>query len=127
VTALDQALTVTTQVGANRDTAPYEDGYDIWASDGGRPALSGPRPDGRPSLTPNQQSLNSGSRAARTVRFTEKLIISPCTVNAHLWHIFEKLGVNSRVALTRMAEHRFTHEGDSNVQYPSPRIAGTFE
>ena len=33
----------------------------------------------------------------------ERLYISPHTVSGHLRHAFEKLGINSRVALTRIA------------------------
>jgi DNA-binding CsgD family transcriptional regulator len=33
----------------------------------------------------------------------ERLYVSPHTVNGHLRHAFEKLGINSRVALTRIA------------------------
>ena len=36
----------------------------------------------------------------------ERLFVSPHTVNTHLRHVFAKLRVNSRVALTRLATER---------------------
>lgn len=36
-----------------------------------------------------------------------RLIVSPHTVNAHVRHVFTKLGVNSRVGLTRVV---LTHD-----------------
>jgi len=33
----------------------------------------------------------------------ERLYVSPHTVSGHLRHAFDKLGINSRVALTRIA------------------------
>jgi DNA-binding CsgD family transcriptional regulator len=38
----------------------------------------------------------------------ERLFVSPHTVNTHLGHVFAKLGVNSRVNLTRLATERNT-------------------
>jgi DNA-binding CsgD family transcriptional regulator len=36
----------------------------------------------------------------------DKLFISPHTVSSHVRHVFEKLGINSRVHLTRLAAGR---------------------
>jgi DNA-binding CsgD family transcriptional regulator len=41
------------------------------------------------------------------VEVAEKLVLSPRTVNAHLTSVYNKLGVNSRAAATRLAiEHK---------------------
>ena len=43
-----------------------------------------------------------------------RLVVSPHTVNAHVRHAFTKLGVNSRVALTRIV---LTHdEGERRTE-----------
>jgi len=39
-------------------------------------------------------------------QIAEKLFISPHTVNTHLRHVFEKLGLRSRLALSKAAEHQ---------------------
>jgi DNA-binding CsgD family transcriptional regulator len=48
----------------------------------------------------------AGRQRLTNKEVAERLYISPHTVSGHLRHAFEKLGINSRVALTRIAaEH----------------------
>jgi DNA-binding CsgD family transcriptional regulator len=75
-----------------------------------RRLVSADRPStGWESLSPSEitvVALVSGGMTNREV--AEQLFISPHTVNSHLRHIFTKLGIQSRVELTRIAaEHEF--------------------
>ena len=63
-------------------------------------------PTGWASLTQAETAIADLVVEGRTNReIARQLFISPHTVNAHLRHVFEKMGVRSRVELTRMA-HR---------------------
>jgi DNA-binding CsgD family transcriptional regulator len=56
------------------------------------------------ALTSTEAAVAQFASEGKTNReIAETLFISPHTVNSHLRHIFDKLGVNSRVSLTRMA------------------------
>jgi DNA-binding CsgD family transcriptional regulator len=58
-------------------------------------------------LTPAESAVAELVTEGRTNReIAEQLFISPHTVSAHLRHVFEKMGVKSRVELTRAAARR---------------------
>jgi DNA-binding CsgD family transcriptional regulator len=46
------------------------------------------------------------ARGATNREVAERLYLSPFTVNSHLKHVFIKLGIRSRVELTRLAAER---------------------
>jgi DNA-binding CsgD family transcriptional regulator len=59
------------------------------------------------SLTPAEAAVAELAVDGRTNReIAQQLFISPHTVNAHLRHVFDKMGVRSRVELTRKASGR---------------------
>jgi DNA-binding CsgD family transcriptional regulator len=61
------------------------------------------------ALTPAETAVVDLVTEGRTNReIAEQLFISPHTVSAHLRHVFDKMGVRSRVELTRAAADRNT-------------------
>ena len=72
---------------------------------GVRRRVSGPSPreHGWAALTERERTVARLVADGLTNRMVAaRLIVSPHTVNAHVRHTFTKLGVNSRVALTRI-------------------------
>jgi len=104
VAALDRALAINVQAGAAWDAARVRGrlrklGIRRRLGTAERPT------DGWAALTTAEQAVARLAADDNTNRqIAEKLFISPHTVNTHLRHVFEKLGINSRVALTRVAE-----------------------
>jgi DNA-binding CsgD family transcriptional regulator len=62
------------------------------------------------ALTPAEAAVAELATEGRTNReIADQLFVSPHTVSAHLRHVFEKMGLRSRVELTRAATERNTH------------------
>ena len=79
-------------------------------TDPGRPRRSVTR-DGWETLTPRErQVVEHVTLGATNQQVARRLRVSPHTVSAHLRHVFDKLGVCSRVELTRIA---LAHEHDA--------------
>jgi DNA-binding CsgD family transcriptional regulator len=104
--ALDKALTIAARVGASWDAARIR-GRLRRLGVRRRPAKIDPPKTGWEALTEAESVVaNLASHGCTNREIADKLFISPHTVNAHLRHVFEKLGVNSRVQLTRLVADR---------------------
>ncbi len=104
--AFDRALSITTRAGAYWDAARVRGRLRKLGIR--RRPLSGSRPKaGWEALSATELAVAQLAAGGRTNReIAEKLFISPHTVNTHLRHLFEKLGVNSRLALSRIVQDR---------------------
>ncbi|MEV4012529.1 helix-turn-helix transcriptional regulator [Nonomuraea angiospora] len=69
--------------------------------------MSGRPTAGWDSLTASElQIVRLVAGGATNKQVADRLYLSPHTVSTHLWHAFTKLGISSRVELTRLVlEH----------------------
>jgi DNA-binding CsgD family transcriptional regulator len=106
IAALDRALTISTRVGASWDAARVR-GRLRRLGVRRHPAKIDRPKTGWAALTEAESMVaNLAARGCTNREIADQLFISPHTVNSHLRHVFEKLGVNSRVHLTRLAARR---------------------
>jgi DNA-binding CsgD family transcriptional regulator/tetratricopeptide (TPR) repeat protein len=111
IAALDEALTISTRVGAGWDAARVR-GRLRRLGVRRRPARVDRPKTGWGALTETEAVIgNLAAQGCTNQEIADKLFISPHTVDSHLRHIFEKLGVNSRVHLTRLVAGRSLQSG----------------
>jgi DNA-binding CsgD family transcriptional regulator len=104
--SFDEALSITSRTGAEWDSARLRGRLRRLGVR--RRYVGSERPKtGWASLTDPEINVATLAAEGRTNRqIAESLFISPHTVNTHLRHIFEKLGINSRVQLTRFVREQ---------------------
>jgi DNA-binding CsgD family transcriptional regulator len=108
--AFGQALVLDTEAGATWDAARVRRRLRRLGIRRRIVSADTPR-TGWGALTSTEIAVAELATAGRTNRqIAEHLFVSPYTVDTHLRHIFDKLGVKSRVELTRVAadRHRLT-------------------
>jgi DNA-binding CsgD family transcriptional regulator len=106
VAALDTALTISVRVGASWGAARVR-GRLRRLGVRRRPVKIDRPKTGWEALTEAESVVaNLAAHGCTNREIADKLYISPHTVHTHLRHVFEKLGVSSRVHLTRLVAGR---------------------
>jgi DNA-binding CsgD family transcriptional regulator len=106
IAAFDEALTIATRAGASWDVTRLRTRLRRLGVRR-RPARTGRPKTGWEALTEAESAVaNLAAHGCTNREIADKLFISPHTVNTHIRHVFDKLGVNSRVHLTRLAAGR---------------------
>ncbi|MFI5938266.1 AAA family ATPase [Actinoplanes sp. NPDC051494] len=101
VRCLDRALAVLEEAGASRDAARVRRALRDLGARRGRTAVAGQDPWA--SLTVTETAVVRRVAEGSTNReVAAAMFLSPHTVGTHLRHAFTKLGINSRVELTRL-------------------------
>jgi DNA-binding CsgD family transcriptional regulator len=103
---LDTALRLYEQAEAERDAVRVRDRLKGMGERRSRAVSSRPT-EGWGSLTASElQIVRLVAGGATNKQVADQLFLSPHTVSTHLWHAFTKLGISSRVELTRLVlEH----------------------
>jgi DNA-binding CsgD family transcriptional regulator len=106
IAALDEALTISTRVGASWDAARVRGRLRRLGVRRRTVKIDRPK-TGWEALTEAEAVVaNLAAHGCTNREIADKLFISPHTVHSHVRHVFEKLGINSRVHLTRLAADR---------------------
>jgi DNA-binding CsgD family transcriptional regulator/tetratricopeptide (TPR) repeat protein len=106
IAALDEALTISTSVGASWDAARVRGRLRRLGVRRRTVKIDRPK-TGWEALTEAEAVVaNLAVHGCTNREIADKLLISQHTVHSHVRHIFEKLGINSRVHLTRLAADR---------------------
>jgi len=106
IAALDEALTISTRVGASWDAARVRGRLRRLGVRRRIVKIDRPR-TGWEALTEAEAVVaDLAAHGCTNQEIADKLFISPHTVSSHVRHVFEKLGINSRVHLTRLAAGR---------------------
>lgn len=121
IAALDRALDIHAACGARRDLARIRRRLRQLGIQRRLPAERRPA-HGWAALTDSELAVARLAAHGLTNRkIAERLYVSPHTVRGHLRHVFDKLGINSRVVLTRIAaQHPERGTGGAGSGYVRP-------